>query len=115
MSYEIRIPASRLTEEGFTALKAQTRIFLGMPAEVMPHSIYWLYKSLHPHWIGYPFRKWLRDNGYEVVRSPAFEMGPEPYHVIRRADVETIMYDNMGRNIMEDIDEAVLRKIKGKC
>ena len=64
--------------------------------------------------VNYPFRKWLTRNGYEVVRPPTFERGPNPCYVIRGAAAEKIMHESMSRSIMQGIDAAVVRAIKGE-
>ena len=110
---EIRIPHVGLTDEGFIALKAQMRILFGMPAEVLPQSVAWLYESLQQHWSDYPFRRWLAANEYEVLQPGLLGT----YYVIRPSEVtatEHILADNMSSKIAENIDRHVLKALYGK-
>ena len=89
---ELRIPRDGLTEEKFIALKAQMRMFLGMPTEMLPRSVERLYTALayvtnpDTKHIYHQFGSWLEKNGYEVLGDEFVAQGrPMTYYVIRRA------------------------------
>lgn len=88
---ELRIPRDGLTDEGFIALKAQMRMFFGMPIEMLPRSIKLLYSALEygvdlPPRRYHQFINWLAENGYEVLMDEYVAQGrPMTCYIIRRA------------------------------
>ena len=118
---ELRIPRDGLTEEKFIALKAQMRMFLSMPTEMLPRSVEHLYSALayatNPDTthIYHQFGSWLEKNGYEVLGDEFVAQGrPMTYYVIRRAWSDGSMAQAIGDRIAEEIDRHVLHTLSSE-
>lgn len=107
---ELRIPCEGLTDEGFVAIKAQMRMFLNMPAEMLPPSVKLMYSAFayvsEPNLKGcyHQFISWFNENGYEVMKA-------DSYYVIRRRDPDFYEWKAINDKAWQDIDRRVINAL----
>ncbi len=104
---EMRISDYTVTPEKFAAIRAQLRMFFGVPAEVIPSTQSDLRADLNG---GFKLRAWLVTHGYEVVRDYSDSL---PRHFVIRPETWTNA-SVVSDKIRDAIDRQVLNSLLGR-
>lgn len=108
----MEIPCGSVTPEQFVSIRAQLRVFLSAPAEVIPDTHRELCDALGGGEWNYKLYPWLHTHGYEVVQD-ADKLG-YLYFVIRPGRSSSFNFEAVSAKMSTAIDEQVIKTLLGE-